>query len=72
MSGLIRDRFDGVIAVLPDHPTPIRLKTHTRDPVPFVVTGKGTDGSTTYSETAGRSGGLGTKNATEFLEFLFS
>jgi len=70
--GTIRDQFDGVLAVLPDHPTPIRLKTHTRDPVPFVVTGKGTDGSTTYSEVAGRSGGLGTKNATEFLEFLFS
>jgi 2,3-bisphosphoglycerate-independent phosphoglycerate mutase len=70
--GAIRDQFDGVFAVLPDHPTPIRVKTHTRDPVPFVVTGKGTDGSTAYSEAAGRSGGLGTKNATEFLEFLFS
>jgi 2,3-bisphosphoglycerate-independent phosphoglycerate mutase len=70
--GTIREQFDGVLAVLPDHPTPIRLRTHTRDPVPFVVTGRGTDGSTTYSEAAGRSGGLGTKNATEFLEFLFS
>lgn len=70
--GTIREQFDGVLAVLPDHPTPIRLRTHTRDPVPFVVTGRGTDGSTTYSETAGRSGGLGTKNATEFLAFLFS
>jgi 2,3-bisphosphoglycerate-independent phosphoglycerate mutase len=70
--GTIRDQFDGVLAVLPDHPTPIRVKTHTRDPVPFVVIGKGTDGSITYSETAGRSGGLGTRNATGFLEFLFS
>jgi 2,3-bisphosphoglycerate-independent phosphoglycerate mutase len=70
--GTIRDQFDGVLAVLPDHPTPIRLKTHTRDPIPFVVVGKGTDGSTAYSEAAGRSGGLGTRNATEFLEFLFS
>jgi 2,3-bisphosphoglycerate-independent phosphoglycerate mutase len=69
--GTILDQFDGVLAVLPDHPTPIRVKTHTRDPIPFVVTGKGTDGSTAYSEVAGRSGGLGTRNATEFLEFLF-
>ena len=23
--------------VLPDHPTPIRLRTHTGDPVPFVI-----------------------------------
>jgi 2,3-bisphosphoglycerate-independent phosphoglycerate mutase len=70
--GTIRDQFDGVLAVLPDHPTPIRVKTHTRDPIPFVVCGKGTDGSMAYSETAGRAGGLGTRNATEFLEFLFS
>jgi 2,3-bisphosphoglycerate-independent phosphoglycerate mutase len=70
--GTIRDQFNGVLAVLPDHPTPIRLKTHTRDPVPFVVVGRGTDGSTAYSETAGRCGGLGTRNATEFLKFLFS
>jgi len=70
--GTIRGNFDGVLAVLPDHPTPIRVKTHTRDPVPFVVTGKGTDGSTSFSETAGRSGGLGTRNATAFLDFLFS
>lgn len=70
--GTIRDQFDGVLAVLPDHPTPIRVKTHTREPVPFVVTGKGTDGSRAYSEAAGRSGGLGIRNATEFLEFLFS
>ncbi|HSA37986.1 MAG TPA: cofactor-independent phosphoglycerate mutase [Methanoregula sp.] len=70
--GTIRDQFNGVLAVLPDHPTPIRVRTHTRDPVPFVVVGKGTDRSTVYSETAGRSGGLGTRNATEFLEFLFN
>jgi 2,3-bisphosphoglycerate-independent phosphoglycerate mutase len=70
--GTIRDQFDGVLAVLPDHPTPIRVKTHTRDPVPFVVVGRGTDGSTAYSEGTGRAGGLGTRNATEFLDFLFS
>lgn len=69
--GIIRTSFDGVLAVLPDHPTPIRAKTHTRDPVPFVVTGKGTDGSTAFSESAGRAGGLGMRNATEFLPFLF-
>lgn len=69
--GTILDAFDGVVAVLPDHPTPIRVKTHTRDPVPFVVRGKGTDGTDTYSEKSARNGGFGTKNATEFLSFLF-
>jgi 2,3-bisphosphoglycerate-independent phosphoglycerate mutase len=70
--GMILDGFDGVVAVLPDHPTPIRAKTHTRDPVPFVVRGKGTDTTTEYSEKAARSGGLGMKNAVGFLDFLFS
>lgn len=70
--GTIMDGFDGVIAVLPDHPTPIHAKTHTRDPVPFVIRGKGKDGTSEFSEKAARSGGLGMKNAIEFLDFLFS
>jgi 2,3-bisphosphoglycerate-independent phosphoglycerate mutase len=70
--GTILDAFDGVVAVLPDHPTPIRAKTHTRDPVPFVIRGKGTDATENYSEAAAGNGGLGMKNATEFLAFLFS
>lgn len=70
--GTILDSFDGVVAVLPDHPTPIRTKTHTRDPVPFVIRGKGTDEIESYSESAAQRGGLGMKNATEFLAYLFS
>jgi 2,3-bisphosphoglycerate-independent phosphoglycerate mutase len=70
--GMILDGFDGVVAVLPDHPTPIRAKTHTRDPVPFVVRGKGTDGAASFSEKAARSGSLGMKNAVDFLDFIFS
>ena len=70
--GMILDNFDGVVAVLPDHPTPIRVKTHTRDPVPFVVRGKGKDSTEQYSEKAARSGGFGMKNAVDFLDFLFS
>lgn len=70
--GTILDSFDGIVAVLPDHPTPIRIKTHSRDPVPFVVRGKGTDEVTEFTETAAKNGSFGTRNATEFLEFLFS
>jgi 2,3-bisphosphoglycerate-independent phosphoglycerate mutase len=69
--GTILDNFDGIVTVLPDHPTPIRAKTHTRDPVPFAVLGKETDNTREFSETAARSGGLGTKNAVDFLSFLF-
>jgi len=70
--GAVRKEFDGIVAVLPDHPTPIRIKTHSREPVPFVVTGKGTDKTTHFSEKEARSGMFGTKEATDFLSFLFS
>ncbi|MFA7695715.1 MAG: cofactor-independent phosphoglycerate mutase [Methanoregula sp.] len=70
--GAIRNEFDGIVAVLPDHPTPIRTKTHSREPVPFVVTGKGTDNITHFSEKEARVGMFGTKEATDFLSFLFT
>jgi 2,3-bisphosphoglycerate-independent phosphoglycerate mutase len=70
--GAIREGFDGIVAVLPDHPTPIRIKTHSRDPVPFMVTGKGTDTCTRLTEKEARKGMFGTKEATAFLSFLFS
>ena len=60
--GMILEEFDGVLAVLPDHPTPIRVKTHTRDPVPFVVAGKrkGCNRNTTRNRQPG-PGGSGRK-----------
>lgn len=70
--GKILDEFDGVVAVLPDHPTPIRVKTHTRNPVPFVVRGKGTDDTTRLTEREAAHGKFGLMDATEFLPFLFA
>ena len=70
--GAIRAEFDGIVAVLPDHPTPIRIKTHSREPVPFVVTGKGTDSCSHYSEKEAQSGMFGIRKATDFLSFLFA
>jgi 2,3-bisphosphoglycerate-independent phosphoglycerate mutase len=55
------DEHDNVrILVLPDHPTPVKLRTHTSDPVPFVMYGKGIapDGSQEYGETAAMEKGL--------------
>ena len=41
------------ILVTPDHPTPLRTKTHSHGPVPFTMAGTGIppDGSTTYDES---------------------
>jgi 2,3-bisphosphoglycerate-independent phosphoglycerate mutase len=70
--GTIVRGFDGVVAVLPDHPTPIRKKTHTADPVPFVVRGKGSDATVRFTEREAEKGMFGLQNAIVFLEFLFS
>lgn len=63
---------DAIVAVLPDHPTPIRIKTHTADPVPVAVLGLGRDDVEVYSENAARKGSLKIGDATGLLRFLFS
>ncbi|MDE4908911.1 cofactor-independent phosphoglycerate mutase [Methanogenium marinum] len=68
--GYILDHVDGVIALLPDHPTPLALKTHTSDPVPFAVIGKGTDDVDSYSETAAEKGSFGLMDALDFILML--
>jgi 2,3-bisphosphoglycerate-independent phosphoglycerate mutase len=69
--GTILANFSGVVAVLPDHPTPLRIKTHTHDPVPFAVRGKGTDGCRAFSEREAARGSLGLMQALDLLPFLF-
>ncbi len=48
------------ILILPDHPTPIALKTHTSDPVCFLIYGKGVakDEFLWYNETESKKSGL--------------
>ena len=60
------------IAVLPDHPTPCALRTHTCDPVPFVIyhPGETPDEVTTYDEFAARKGSYGLLKGNEFMKNL--
>jgi 2,3-bisphosphoglycerate-independent phosphoglycerate mutase len=49
------------IMVLPDHPTPLELKTHTADPVPFVIydsTKKRLSGARGFDEQAAGESGI--------------
>ncbi|NJC87328.1 MAG: cofactor-independent phosphoglycerate mutase [Desulfuromonas sp.] len=51
------------VLVLPDHPTPVRRMTHTKDPVPFILYGSRGEFSprgavTGYSEANARSTGI--------------
>ncbi len=54
--------YDGELRVLamPDHPTPIALKTHVGEPVPFVVWGAGIapNGASAFAEDDARRTGL--------------
>ena len=49
------------IAVLPDHPTPITVGTHTRDPVPFAIKSPflASDGVQKFDEFSAKNGGYG-------------
>lgn len=60
------------IAVLPDHPTPWKLKTHSRDAVPFLIykPGEKPDKVETYDENSVRKGIFGTLNSNQFMQVL--
>ncbi len=61
------------IAVMPDHPTPVEIRTHVKEPVPFIVwyPGINPDSVQTYSEVSCVSGSYGMLHLTEFMnEFM--
>jgi 2,3-bisphosphoglycerate-independent phosphoglycerate mutase len=60
------------IAMLPDHPTPWKLRTHTRDSVPFTiyVPGGEADDVDRYDEVAARQGSYGELIGKQFMEAL--
>lgn len=62
------------IAVLPDHPTPCALKTHTREPVPFIIfkPGQQPDQVAVYDEFAAQKGGYGLLKGAAFMRELLN
>ncbi|MEG2149810.1 MAG: cofactor-independent phosphoglycerate mutase [Bacteroidaceae bacterium] len=62
------------IAVLPDHPTPCELRTHTNDPIPFLIWYPGItpDKVQTYDEFACQEGIYGNLKEDEFIKELLS
>jgi len=63
---------DWRIMVLPDHPTPIRIRTHTSDPVPFTLAGKEVNSSRQmpYSEANARSSSLNIDKGHDLMEYF--
>ena len=62
------------IAVLPDHPTPCAHRTHTSDPIPFLIYAPGLepDGVTAFDEVSCKQGGYGNIEGTEFTKIFLS
>lgn len=63
---------DYVISVLPDHATPISVRTHTDDPVPFAIysSKKRGDSVKKYTEKDAKKGVYGVREGTEFMKLL--
>lgn len=61
------------IAILPDHPTPVEIRTHVSEPVPFIFYYKGIepDGVMEYDEVSCTAGSYGLLRLEEFMrEFM--
>jgi 2,3-bisphosphoglycerate-independent phosphoglycerate mutase len=60
------------IAVLPDHPTPCRLRTHVAEPIPFLIYKPGVepDAVQVYDEESCKAGAYGVLKGDEFIKAL--
>ena len=62
------------IAVLPDHPTPCALRTHTAEPIPFLIWYPGItpDEVQTFDEVAACNGCYGLLKEDQFIDIFMS
>lgn len=72
--GRILKREKGcIIAVLPDHPTPIKVRTHVSDPVPFAVLAPGSKGDKLkFTEAEAKKGSLGLIEGSKFMKLFLT
>lgn len=67
------DEYDDFkIMILPDHPTPLALRTHTNDPVPFLIYRKTVkaDGAEEFTEETAKASGLFIENGPEIMKYF--
>jgi len=62
------------LAILPDHPTPIRIGTHTKDPVPFAIYSPFLDADDVqkFDESSARKGAFGIVEQEHLLSLFLS
>lgn len=65
---------DYCMLVMPDHPTPICVRTHTSNPVPYMLFDSTDikDSTLLYNEKCGRESGLFMSNGYEMMNYLLS
>lgn len=75
--GTVKRAFDEAseeyrMLVLPDHPTPVSVRTHTSDPVPYMLydSRKPENGSETYDESTAERSGLVWKDGYRLMDHL--
>lgn len=58
--------------ILPDHPTPVRVRTHTSDPVPYLLydSTKPAEGCSTYCEKTGQESGRILEEGYRLIDYL--
>jgi 2,3-bisphosphoglycerate-independent phosphoglycerate mutase len=66
----MKEGEDFRILILPDHPTPVALRTHTSEPVPFILydSREREQCGRTYDEENGRASGWLIENGTDLIE----
>ena len=62
------------ILILPDHPTPIRIRTHSNGPIPYLLydSTKQLGSNAAYNETAGNISGIVRKDGYQLIDVLFN
>ena len=75
--GRLMERLEGknvTLALLPDHPVPVRLRVHTRDPVPFAISGRHIekDACKVFSEIVAQQGALGHLKGDELMKLVLN
>jgi len=62
------------VLLLPDHPTPVEVRTHTADPVPFALAGRRVESVVTgpFNEESGELSDLHIDHGCELMEFFLT
>jgi 2,3-bisphosphoglycerate-independent phosphoglycerate mutase len=73
LTGLEKQKMKAVVAVLPDHPTPVEKRIHVRDAVPFAIRDprKSPDKVQCFDELSCAAGGFGTLHGDAFIRAVF-